>query len=300
MQSLSLRLCAALILGIAASPGACKTAQPVSVSPLEETIRGLIADYPDGVVAVAVRDASTGRSVDIESDRIFHAASTMKVPVMIEVYRQASLGRFQLSSEIEVNNSFRSIVDDTPYRIEDDSDDEIYEHLGEDLPISELVYQMITVSSNLAANLLIDFVSADSVQSTIERLGTRHMKVLRGVEDIKAYSLGLNNTATAADLALLLELLQSGEAVSERADAAMIDVLLDQVFNEMIPAGLPEGIDVAHKSGWTSTVNHDAAIVYPLRGAPYVLVVMTEGLGDEKASRLTADISRAVYEHLRG
>jgi len=218
----------------------------------------------------------------------------------IHLYRQAALGRFSLDDSLLVENAFRSIVDGSAYSIEDDSDDSIYERLGQQMSIRDLVYQMITVSSNLATNLIIDYVSADSVQATCERLGTTTMKVLRGVEDIKAYRQDLSNSATATDLAVLLDALRRGAAVSPEADRAMIDVLLDQQFNTMIPAGLPEGARAAHKTGWITRIHHDAAIVYPEQGEPYVVVVLTEGIDDENASAaLGAEIARTVHATLR-
>ena len=286
-----------VLLGLAA----CRTASvPEASASLEETISTLVAQHPEATVAVAIRDPQTGTRLDLNGDRSFHAASTMKVPVMIEVYRQATLGRFALDDALRVENAFRSIVDGSPYSIEDDSDDAIYERLGQEMTVRELVYQMITVSSNLATNLLIDYLSADSVQATAERLGTTTMRVLRGVEDIKAFRQGLSNSATATDLAVLLDALRQGIAVSPDADRAMIEVLLDQQFNTMIPAGLPEGTRAAHKTGWITRIHHDAAIVYPAHGEPYVLVILTEGLDDENESAaLGASIARAVHTALR-
>jgi beta-lactamase class A len=226
----------------------------------------------------------------------------MKVPVMIEVYRQADLGRFSLDDSIQVVNAFRSIVDGSPYSMDlgEDSDESIYEQIGRPMSIRDLVYQMITVSSNLATNLLIDYVSADSVQATSERLGTARMQTLRGVEDLKAYERGLSNRATAADLATLLDALRRGTAVSPDADRAMVGVLLDQQFNTLIPAGLPGDVRVAHKTGSITEIHHDAAIVYPLDGPPYVLVVLTEGIADEAVSAaLAADIAAAVHAAIR-
>jgi beta-lactamase class A len=284
--------------------GACHTAQPPPqpVQSLEATLQTLIARHPEATVAVAVRDPDGGHRLDLLSDRLFHAASTMKVPVMIEVYRQADLGRFSLDDSIQVVNAFRSIVDGSPYSMDlgEDSDESIYEQIGRPMSIRDLVYQMITVSSNLATNLLIDYVSADSVQATSERLGTARMQTLRGVEDLKAYERGLSNRATAADLATLLDALRRGTAVSPDADRAMVGVLLDQQFNTLIPAGLPGDVRVAHKTGSITEIHHDAAIVYPLDGPPYVLVVLTEGIADEAVSAaLAADIAAAVHAAIR-
>ena len=279
-------------------------AQPTSGSDVREALRdsiqAVLAQHPEATVAVAVRDPETDVRLDLNAERSFHAASTMKVPVMIEVFRQTQAGRFAMDDSLTVENAFRSIVDGSPYQIEDDSDDAIYERLGQKMAISDLVYQMITVSSNLATNLLIQHVAADSVQQTIETLGTDSMRVLRGVEDIKAYRQGLSNTATAADLALVLEAIMEGRAVSPQADAAMVQILLDQRFNTMIPVGLPEEARAAHKTGWITAIHHDAAIVYPETGAPYVLVVLTEGIEDENVSaKLGAKIARLTHAALR-
>ncbi|QXD17072.1 class A beta-lactamase-related serine hydrolase [Rhodocaloribacter litoris] len=279
--------------------GTCS--DPAPVKPLEAVLDEIVARQPEAVVAVSVRDAATGTRLDRLPDRPFHAASTMKVPVMIEVYRQAALGRFRLSDSLTVRNAFRSIVDGSPYRIEDDSDDALYERLGTRMALRDLVDRMITVSSNLATNLLIDVVSADSVQATVERLGGHGMRVLRGVEDLAAYRQGLNNVTTAPALAALLEALAAGRAVSPEADREMIGILLEQRFNEMIPAGLPAGTRVAHKTGWITGIHHDAAIVYPAGDAPYVLVILIEGIEDPHvAATLGADIARAVHTRLRG
>ena len=268
---------------------------------LREKIAEVIRRYPDATVAVSVRDASTGTSLDILPDRPFHAASTMKVPVQIEVWRRIQSGNLTADSTLKVQNSFRSIVDGTPYRIEEDSDDAIYGRLGEQMTISELVYQMITVSSNLATNLLIDFLGARSIQNTVDSLGASGMRVLRGVEDLKAYDLGLSNSTTAPSMATLMEAISQGEAVDPAADSSMVAVLLDQRFNEMIPSGLPEDVSVAHKTGQITRIHHDAAIIYPPDSASYILVILIEGLNDEvKSAELGAEITRVVHATLRG
>lgn len=284
----------------------CRSASPPSVSefaPLAEAVEGVLARYPSATVAVVVRRAAPGDTVAYarNADWPFHAASTMKVPVMIEAFRQVEAGRRAWADLVRVENRFRSIVDGSEYAITDDSDDALYEALGQDVPFRDLVERAITTSSNLATNLLIDRLTADSVQATAVRLGAPGMRVLRGVEDLKAFEAGLSNRTTAAALAALMEALRDGRAVSPAADAAMLDVLDDQAFNEMIPADLPDGTRVAHKTGEITEIHHDAAIVYPERAAPYVLVILTEGLADKaESARLGAEVSRAVYDVLVG
>ncbi len=295
------------ILLLALVMAACST--PDMTTPLERTIRATLAEAdsartPDSsqvTVAVSVVDPSTGFELHVNGDRLFHAASTMKVPVMIEVFRQVIAGRYAMSDEIVLRNEFRSIVDGSLFSIEDDSDDASYAHLGSPMSLADLTYNMIIVSSNLATNLLMDVLSADSVQATSERLGTTHMQTLRGVEDLKAFEQGLSNRATSKDLARLMTHLMNGTAVSRQADASMRQILFDQRFNDMIPAGLPPEVRVAHKTGQITRINHDAAIVYPPNAEPYVLVILVEGMDDHAASAaLGARIARHVHEHLRG
>lgn len=267
---------------------------------LRDTLESIIAAHPEASVAVAIRDPATGTMLNLRADSVFHAASTMKVPVMIEAYRRVAEGTLALDQQLLVKNSFRSIVDGTPYSIADDSDDAIYARLGEEMTIAELIHQMMSVSSNLATNLLIGFLDADSIQRTVDRLGAPGMRVLRGVEDIKAYALGLSNRTTARALADLLLHLRNGTAVSITADSAMVATMLLNEFNEMIPAGLPAAVRVANKTGWITRIHHDAAIVYPPSGEAYVLVILIRGVEDHaEAAALGARIAKAVHSRLR-
>jgi beta-lactamase class A len=173
----------------------------------------------------------------------------------------------------------------------------MYKLVGTRVPVRDLIQHMITRSSNLATNALIELVGAANANATAHRLGAENVRVLRGVEDNKAYQAGMNNTTTARDLAVLLEAIERGRAASRASCDAMREILLRQEFNDEIPAGLPPGTRVAHKTGQITAVLHDAAIVYPESRAPYVLVVLTRGIADEKVARqLIADVSRLVYQ----
>ena len=235
-------------------------------------------------------------AVMVEPDKVFHAASTMKVPVMIELFRQAKAGRLRLDDPLPVVNDFHSIVDGSVYhlKVDDDSDAEVYKAVGRTMTLRELCEAMITVSSNLAANLLIERLGVENIRATVARLGATGMNVRRGVEDQKAFDQGLNNTTTARGLAVLLQKLARGKAVDARSDAEMVAILERQKFNDGIPAGVPEGTPVAHKTGTITKIHHDAAIVYGRR--PYVLVVLIRGIQDQKDSAaLMAAISKEVW-----
>lgn len=271
-----------------------------NMSSLADEIDSIVAQYDSAIVSVSVLDMANNFEFHRDGDRLYHAASTMKVPVIVELFRQAEMGRFSLDDEILLKNEFRSIVDGSPYSILDDSDDAIYEQLGQQMSLRQLSYQMITVSSNLATNLLIDLFSADSVQATSERLGTTHMKTIRGVEDLKAFDLGLSNQATSRDLARLMERLRTGTAVSAKADSMILGILHDQLFNAMIPSGLTKSSKVAHKTGSITKIHHDAAIIYPENDDSYVLVIMVQGITDiDVSSELGSKITRLVHSRIR-
>ncbi len=247
-------------------------------------------------VAVAMRTLDGTSELLVDPDKKFHAASTMKVPIMIELFRQADLGLVRLDDQLTIKNEFHSIVDGSVYQLSagDDSDAAIYAQVGKTMTLRDLCEAMITVSSNFAANLLIERLGAIHVGETVKRLDAPGMVVLRGVEDQKAFDKGMNNETTARALEILLTAIAQGKAVGPKADAEMVAILKRQKFHDAIPAGLPDGTVVAHKTGNITKIHHDAAIVYGPR--PYVLVVLVRGIDDQKVSgALIASISREVW-----
>ena len=267
-----------------------------SAPQLELQLRQIIA-ASGAEVAVAYRTLDGRTEVLVDADKSFHAASTMKVPVMIELFRQARAGTLSLDDPLPIRNDFRSIVDGSPYKLSDgdDSDKDVYTVIGKTMTLGQLCDSMITVSSNFAANLLIEKLGVENIRHTVAALGAGGMQVLRGVEDQKAFDNGLNNTTTARGLMVLLERIAHGRAVDAEFDAAMIEILKRQEFNDAIPAGLPPGTPVAHKTGNITRIHHDAAIVYAPR--PYVLVLLVRGIEDQKKSAaLMAELSKAIYD----
>jgi beta-lactamase class A len=280
---------------------------PALAARIQALIDGTVADSPPRPGDPSLRpdvgvvlDRLDGRPlIEINSGTEFHAASTMKVPVMIELFRQAESGKLSLDEPLPIKNEFHSIVDGSVYQLSvgDDSDAEVYRNIGKTMTLRALCEAMITVSSNFAANLLIERLGVENIRATVKRLGADGMHVLRGVEDQKAFDKGLSNTTTAGALATLLQAMAEGKAVSPRADAEMVAILKRQKFNDGIPAGLPPGTAVAHKTGTITKIHHDAAIVYGPQ--PYVLVILVRGIQDQKVSAtLMASISREVWAAL--
>lgn len=288
-----------LLVHVAISP---ISAQSQSLAELEQDVRSVL-DSIEGDVAVAFQNIDdTSQTLRINEHAMFHAASTMKTPVMVELYRQAHEGRFDLDDSIRVTNEFRSIVDGSRYTLtpEDDSYEALYEHLGNQRSIRTLMREMITASSNLATNLLIQTVGADATTQTMRRYGADSIQVRRGVEDIKAYRQGLNNETTAHDLLVLYERIARRNAVSEETSGEMIQILKEQQYDDMIPARLPDSVAVAHKTGWITGLHHDSGIVFVPGGPTYVLVLLSQNLTDEDAAVAAfARISRMIFEFVR-
>ena len=276
-----------------------------SDSSLGSRVKARIAQAPARAVGVYYRDLTTGDSLTVGSAVRFHAASTMKIPVMIQLFRDRDAGLLSLDDSVSITNTFRSIADSSPYLLDvtDDSDSSLYKRLGQRASIRELIELMETVSSNLATNLLIAKVDAKRANATAHALGADSILVLRGVEDGKAYRAGLNNTTTARDLGMLLAAISNATAASPASCREMLAILGRQQFKEGIPAGLPPGTWVYHKTGWIGqVVYHDAALVEPIgaRGRRYVLVVLTGGIQkDEDSHALVRDISRLVFNARR-
>lgn len=251
------------------------------------------------LIGVAYRHLGTGAAFSLQDRERFHAASTMKVPVMMALFDAVDRGAMRLDEPIPVRNEFHSIMDGSTFTLDpaEDGDPDLYQAAGQTRPLEELIRRMIVRSSNLATNLLIEKIGASTVMDLMRRIEAYDIRVLRGVEDQKAFDAGMNNAVTAHDLLLVLETIAGGTVFSKTSSERMIDILKAQEFNEKIPAGLPPGTPVAHKTGDITGVHHDAAIVFPPGEQPYVLVVLTAGFQDEKeADRVIAEISRTVWE----
>jgi beta-lactamase class A len=253
-------------------------------------------------IAVALHDAETGFELHYHAERWFHAASTIKVPILLGVFAAIDRGELLPHSRVHVRNRFLSVVENIPFRVESgrDANSAVHNAIGKMMRVDELAYHMITTSSNLATNLLLGVIGPDAVNRTLKELDVEEgIELRRGVEDELAFEKRINNMVTADGLLRILVLLSEGKAFSPALSRRMMDILHGQEFNQGIPARLPKGARVAHKTGEISTVAHDAGVVYLPKRKPYVLVILTEwdpaGTG---RSRTIATISHTIYEFL--
>jgi beta-lactamase class A len=229
-------------------------------------------------LAVSIADLESGHDFDYHGDRWFHAASTIKLAVLLGVYDAIHRGELLHQSRVHVRNRFLSAYDGSPFRVrvDRDSNGEVHRQIGRTLRVSELAEHMITSSSNLATNLLFDLVGLEALQRTLVELELEGVDLRRGVEDEAAFDHGINNQVTARGLVSLLRLIGEERAFSPLYSRQMVDILHRQQFRSGIPAGLPRQARVANKTGDISTVAHDAGLVYLPDRKPYAIAVLTE------------------------
>jgi beta-lactamase class A len=267
---------------------------------LENKITNLLKSHK-GSFAVALKNLDDGNTILINENEIFHAASTMKTPVMIELFKKKHNGEVSFDDSLQIKNEFKSIVDGSKFELSsfDDSDENIYKNLGEYISIRELIFDMITKSSNFGTNLLINYIDVKNVNNTMRDIGAENINVLRGVGDLKAFDKGLNNTTSAKDLLVIYEKLAMGSLINPSTSNEMVEILKNQVYKDIIPKYLPDNVKVAHKTGWISGVRHDSGIVFLENGKKYVLILLSKNLDDDiEGAEFLAKISLEIFNHL--
>jgi beta-lactamase class A len=270
---------------------------------LEPQLQAIASALPSGTLGVSAYDYLSGRRWSFNGGRWFHAASVMKLAVLVALFDAVEQRRFTLECRLHVRNRFRSAADGGPFRVDAarDGDAGVYRSLGRTMRLRELATHMIVTSSNLATNLLLDLVTVDGVSATLSRLGIDGIDVCRGVEDDRAFDRGISNRVTPDGVVALLRAIADGRAASASATAEMIDILHDQAFSGTIEPGLPESIRavarVAHKTGEISSVSHDAGLVFLPGRPPYAVAILVESQGEARP-RIDAGTaaSAAIYE----
>src|SRR5258708_11144513 len=216
-------------------------------------------------LAVSVYDTASGATLSYQADRWFHAASTIKVAILAGVYAAIHEGRWPAHARLHIRNRFFSAADGSLFRIsaERDANAEVHAAIGKMMRVRELAHHMITTSSNLATNLLLDLVGVETVQGVLDHYKIDGIDFPPGVEDDRASPPEITNPTTPSRLMSLLRLFEPEETFSPEHSREMLDILHLQEFRNGIPGRLPREVRVAHKTGDISTIAHDAGIVYP-------------------------------------
>ena len=269
---------------------------------LQDRLLAIQQDAGFSALGVAVHDYATGRDFGMDADRWFHAASTIKVAVLLAVFRAVDSGELRLEDPVHVRNRFRSAIGGTIFRVESDRDADAacHQRIGRTMTVGALAQVMITRSSNLATNLLLDLLGLENARATVAAAGLESgVQLRRGVEDHTAFAAGVNNEVTPRGLVQLFGAVRRGNFVSANGQRRMIEILLGQEFKSMLPARLPNWATAAHKTGEISTHCHDAGLIFLPNREPYAVAILTEGpAGLEERQRAVAKISEVIFQEV--
>ncbi len=269
------------VISVAAQPPA--TAAELK-SKLERRVQD-VAAHVDGVVGYEILDLTSGeRFGHLEGD-LFPTASTIKLAIVYELFKQADEGRIKLDDRITLDH--QKAVGGSGV---------LYELGTPTLSIRDYATLMVMLSDNTATNVLIDLVGMENVTKRMQGLGLGSTKLRRHMIDLAAARRGDENVSTPAEIVRLLQILNAGDGlVSASREAAL--TLLKKAKVSRLRLGLPPGVEAADKPGELEGVRVDAGIVFA-KNRPYVLCVMTTYLkSEEEGERAIAEISRAVYEY---
>jgi beta-lactamase class A len=240
----------------------------------------------EGVVSVVARVSGEDQPrVSVDPDARHYSASVMKLPILVAAHRLAERGLLDLDRRVRVHDEFESRNPGHRFTMDqdEDSDPATWAALGTDVPLGELVHRMVTVSGNLATNVVLDEVGTDEVAAVLADAGcSERTTIVRGIEDYPARDSGIDNLITADDMARLLVALAEGRLAGPEATATCERILRAQEYRNGIPAGLPEGLVIGNKTGWISSVNHDVALVRAPGLPPVGIAVLVSAPGTEE------------------
>jgi beta-lactamase class A len=255
----------------------------------------------DGVVSVVARVAGEDTPrVSVDPGATHYSASIMKLPILVAAHRLAERGLLALAAPVRVHDEFDSRNAGHRFRMDqdEDSDPQTWAALGAEQPLADLVRRMVTVSGNLATNLVLDEVGTAEVAAVLADAGcSARTAIVRGIEDYAAREVGLDNLITADDMARLLVALAEGRLAGPAATAACEQTLEQQEYRAGIPAGLPDGLVVGNKTGWVDGVNHDVALVRAAGLPPVGMAILCSAPGTpEEREAGIARIAAAAWE----
>jgi len=231
-----------------------------------------------------------------QADRTQYSASTMKLPVAIAMMRKVAAGELALDQPVIVHNDFASAASGRfGVNQAEDEAPATWTKLGTPVELGWLATEMITLSSNLATDLVLECVGVDAANAVLAEYGSGRSAIRRGIDDRAAQAAGISNTMSPADLAGVLVAVGNDKTAGGEY---VRDLLAGNQWNGEIPAGVPAGTRVEHKNGWDTRIRHDGGIVYPPDAEPFVLTVCTTSeLPDADAQRLIASIATEAWNH---
>lgn len=255
---------------------------------LDQIVDSAVA-HQNGTYGVAVKNLSTGETALVNADDFFPSASLYKLAVMYEVFRQQSTGDLSLSEVLTVR----------PEDLAEAGDDDALE-VGDRLTIEQALERMIEISSNVAAYMLAHRVGWDRINQTMDEIGLDHTRVPAGTWKARVHDWRAEFASTSpSDLLTFFERLHRHQLIGVRASDQMLQLLLNQQINDRLPANLPPGTSVAHKTGNLDGIVNDAGIVYGPR-ADFIVVILSRDVDEGAATSTEAKLTRALYDYFNG
>ena len=255
-------------------------------SKLAKQLQQAAADF-DGVMGIAVKDLGTGETFFANADTVFPQASSIKIPILLELFRQAQTGKLNIDERVDVKKSLMAAGSGVLLRFSDG---------GSSLSLRDLAVLMIVLSDNTATNILIDRVGMPNVNDNLRRLGLTQTKLQRIMLDVDAQRASRENISTPREMVALLEMLDGGKALNPQNTQAALEIL-KYPKNTALRRSLPAGVALASKPGGISGVACESGIVY-LPGKPYAISVMTTFYKDsDAADNAITDVSRRVFAY---
>lgn len=234
-----------------------------------------------------------------DADRPHPSASTLKLPLVVAVHQGAERAALSLDERLRVHDQFDSAVPGATFltTADYDNDPQVWDALGDEVPLAWLVDRAIIRSSNLATNLLIERVGTDAVDAVYRAVGATRSALRRSIQDAPAGEAGRWNETTASDSGHVLLAVADGSLLGPDASQAVESLLARCEDDDALPAGLPAGTYVAHKPGWIDDACHDVALVRPDGEQPFVLSIFTGArLDDTAIHALVAEAARICWD----
>ncbi|MCL5773481.1 MAG: class A beta-lactamase-related serine hydrolase [Firmicutes bacterium] len=252
---------------------------------IEKLVKEASKSFP-GKAGIVFYDILENKVIGSNTKEEFEAASLIKIPILIEYFRQVKAGKLSPGESVVIKNSMKAGGSGSIKNLPE----------GSSVSYEELAGLMITKSDNTAADILINKLGMKNINSIAIELGCSATFLKRTIWDFAAIDRGMDNTATPEDMMILLRAIYEGKAVDEASSASMINILKRQENRKMIPAYLPEGVEVAHKTGELNGILHDCGIIY-MEKCPYILCLLGKNIKNkDEARKFWADFSLRIYK----
>ena len=252
------------------------------MSMMQEILKEL-ESFP-GNAGFYYEDLTTGETAEYNGDMMMNAASVIKVPVMVELFRQIEAGLAKADELVEVRDEDRVPICGVLTLM----------HSGMEVTPIDLCWLMITISDNMATNMLIDLLGVDNIQANNERLGLEGVKLSRKLFEKRPEFRGMRNYISGNGIGKLLEMIYKGEVVSKEASKEMIDMMLAQQCTNKIPLLLPGEGRAAHKTGEDGGITHDTGIIFAKK--PFIVCFCNWQLEEGSEGRMNVQIGQITRE----